>query len=367
MKRKLGLRRVVLASAVLALFGGPAASSGCGAGFAPPSQIDGLRVLAVVADKPYAMPRDTVNFTMTYDDGTVSANGPDAGARPINIVWMAGCVDPVGDEYFGCYAQLAPVFEAVAKHEPPPPGFAFGFGTTFSIQLPEDIISRLPPPPHGSPQYGIAFVFFAACAGSIRPLATPDMGGLAGSFPLECVDAEGNRLGADSFVPGYTQIYAFSPYRPNQNPVVTGFTVNGSDMDAGVTDAGVTDADTVPTCSVPEDDRNTPGGCGHTDPFKTCTNYRISVVVPNNVAERDPGTEDQNGNELLEVVWVDYFADRGDVQDPILLVSDATLGIQADYSTTWIAPPTPGIAKLWAVVHDSRGGETVAMRRIVVQ
>jgi hypothetical protein len=108
-------------------------------------------------------------------------------------------------------------------------------------------------------------------------------------------------------------------------------------------------------------------GCGAVNPFSTCSNYQISVQVPNNVAEIDPATKNSNGQPLHEAVWVDYFADRGDIQTPILLVSDPTLGIQGDYSTIWIPPPTSGVANLWAVVHDSRGGEAVIERQVTVQ
>jgi hypothetical protein len=360
MKHVRKLRHLALAGIVLAIFGGPAASAGCTGGFPPPSQIDGLRVLAVVADKPYAQPGDTVNFTMTYDDGMLSTN-PDAGARNINVLWIGGCINPAGDEYYGCYAQLGPAFEALLSGKTPPQAVSVGFGKTFSLTLPSNLISGRPPPPKGSPSYGLAYVFFAACAGHIQPLTMLDSGGLAGSFPLECVDDQGNRLGADSFVPGYTEVFAFDPPRTNANPVVWDFTITGAD------DAGYSPTEAVPVCSVPDSTRNGPTGCGHTDPFQVCGNYQISVVVPHDVAEVDPGTMDANGHPQREAVWVDYYADSGNIKDPILLVSDQTLGILSSFGTTWIPPSSPGTAHLWAVVHDSRGGQTVEERTIVVE
>src|SRR4029079_13330971 len=95
----------------------------------------------------------------------------------------------------------------------------------FTLHLPPDLISRRPLPPDG-PHYGVAYVFFAACAGTIKPVP-PDSTGRAGSFPLGCFDAQDNRLGADSFVPGYTQIYSFEDGRTNDNPPVSGLTLDG--------------------------------------------------------------------------------------------------------------------------------------------
>ena len=89
-------------------------------------------------------------------------------------------------------------------------------------------------------------MFFAVCAGSIEPLSagTGGGGGAAGpgrygevpGFPIGCFDASGQQLGADSFVPGYTQVYAFADGRTNHNPVVLGLAIAGAEVDAG--DAG---------------------------------------------------------------------------------------------------------------------------------
>jgi hypothetical protein len=382
MKQKHPLRRIILGSLAVAVLAAPVAGAGCGAGFAPISQVDSLRVLGVVADKPYAQPGENVTFTMTYDDRSK--------ATPL-IVWLGRCFDPIGDEYFGCYQQLG---AALGGFDPShlPPGV--GFGDTFTLTLPEDIISRRPMPTGNIPYYGIAFVFFAVCDGTLQPVQ-PEGTGLAGSFPIGCFDSMGNRLGADRFVPGYTQVYAFADGRTNQNPrVVTddgkpgnvgGIIVEKLDVNDDLVSGGaVGPGDTVDSCFVSEADRQL-SGCGRTDPYQVCTQYQITVDVPDDVAELDPSTTDMNNNPLHEVVWVDYFADRGDVDNPILLVSDATLGIQRgtdglgnpqdQFATKWIAPPSvltdagpvSQTVNIWAVVHDSRGGETVVTRRLTVQ
>src|SRR5262249_40406118 len=56
-------------------------------------------------------------------------------------------------------------------------------------------------------------------AGKIGPVP-PSGTGKAGSFPFGCFDPDGNQLGPDSFVPGYTQVYAFEDGRVNANPRV---------------------------------------------------------------------------------------------------------------------------------------------------
>lgn len=346
------LRRFVLSALTAGLFAAPAASSGCAAGFAPISEVRSLRVLAVQADKPYANPGDEVSFEMTYHDGL----GSD---RPVQIVWIGGCFDPPGDAYYGCYPQLASVFASGDLGQILGSGFV-GLGETFKLTLPEDIISRRPKPTGGSPYYGIAYVFFLACAGTIGP-ATDEGSGLAGSFPIGCFDEEGNRLGADAFVPGYTQIYAFADGRENKNPEVLGITMDGAPLE---------DGKEVTSCKVSEEDRLGPPGCGRPDPFKECTSYTIDIVLPDDperVAETDPDARQADGSYLREAVWVDYFTDNGSFDADIKLVSDAVEGLRDNHDVKWIGPSKPGPAHIWAVVHDARGGQTVIERELVVK
>src|SRR5262249_31524206 len=151
----------------------------------------------------------------------------------------------------------------------------------------------------------------------------------------------------DNFVPGYTQVYAFEDGRTNQNPTictdrdpmmcpgdnkrgnVNGIIVQELDDNDNLVSGGIVkDGDTVASCSVSEANRSTAGGCGRTNPYKACSRYQITVDVPDDVAEPDPSSTDMNGNPLHEIVWVDYFADGGDIETPVLLVSDAIAGIQ---------------------------------------
>jgi hypothetical protein len=378
------VRRAILGSLALAMLAAPVLASGCAAGFEPISQVDTLRVLAVVADKPYAQPGDQVTLEMTYDNPS--------GAKPL-VAWVAGCVNPPGGQYYLCYEQLAPVLQSFASGQLPP---GVGLGDTFTFTVPDmpGMQGILSPPACTSPSarsYGVAYVFFAVCNGTLGP-APSEGSGLAGSFPIGCFDSMGNPLGENDFVPGYTQVYAFCDKRTNQNPRIAigdgfgGIVVQKIDADDNLVSGGtVGPNDTLDSCPVAEADRSTSGGCGKTDPYQACTGYQITVDVPDDVAEPDPSSTDMNGNELHEIVWVDYFADGGDIDSPVLLVSDATTGIQRGtdglgnpqnkFATRWVAPspvdvdgsPTTQTVNIWAVVHDSRGGETVATRQLTVQ
>lgn len=352
-------RRPILATIAALAFGGPAAASGCGASFTPISQIDGMRVLAVEADKPYASPGDTVTFQMSYYDGYVDPENPNGATRPVQIVWLGGCFDPEGDQYFQCYSQIAPLLQGLNPNGPLPD--FVGFGDTFSLKLPEDIVTRRPQPPSGTPWYGIAYVFFAVCAGRLGPVPA-EGSGAAGSFPLGCFDSDNNRLGAESFVPGYTQVYVFADGRTNANPTITGMTIEKKTIEPGLDKAAEIEA-----CDVPDDQRLGPYGCGKEDPAKTCGDFEIEVVVPEDVAETDPDAKNSDGTYLKEVVWVDYFADRGNLDTPTTLVSDATTGYIKKHSTKYVAPAEPGPVNVWAVVHDSRGGQSIIQRYLRVK
>ncbi|NUQ72274.1 MAG: hypothetical protein HUU21_01830 [Polyangiaceae bacterium] len=329
-------------------------SPGCAAGDDPPSKINSLRVLAVTADKPYAAPGETIHFSMEVHDGGGSG-------QPVEITWIGGCFDPEGDLYYACFEDLAGAFteEAGGGSEVT---IAQGQGLTeFSLTLPEDIISRRPPPAAG-PHYGIAYLFFIACAGTLKymPEAASGEAGSV-SLPFGCFDENGARLGADRFVPGYTQIYSFADGRGNENPKVEGFLFNGAPAPE--------DDDALPvvkTCPLSEDERRA-SGCSADDPFDVCPAFPIDVIVDPSVAELDPGATTPEGDVLREIVWVGYFADKGDIDGDTALVSGAVEGFHGDHGARWIAPAEPGITTLWAIARDSRGGTTVLRRRVRVE
>jgi hypothetical protein len=70
---------------------------------------------------------------------------------------------------------------------------------------------------------------------------------------------------------------------------------------------------------------------------------------------------------MSEAVWVDYYADGGDLSGDAALVSDATSGYKDDHSVKWLPPSTPGLVSIWATLHDNRGGTTVGRRYVRVE
>jgi hypothetical protein len=345
--RRAALAALVAAPAALSLW-----ANACSVPFKPPSQVDGLRIVSVELDKPYAEPGDTVRLEMTLADGR-----EDASNVP-NIIWIGGCVNPPGGSYFGCYEQLADLFASFGQGGPPPAG-TIGGGpgvTLFETTLPEDIVSSAPEA-NFDIKVGTAFVFFVVCGGELRPVEI-DGETEAASFPLGCFDDDGTQLGPEAFVPGFTQVFVFEDLRPNANPVVNGLVVDGETVPADtVLEAKV--------CSIPAADR-AQSGCAAPDEFAECDALEIDVDVPEESAEIEPDATDAEGQPLNEVVWVSYFTNGGEFENDLKLVADATTGFVEERSTRWVPPEEPGIYSIWAVVRDNRGGSRTVTHTVQV-
>lgn len=340
---------------VLGAFAAIGVAASCAPGFDPPSTVDGLRVLGVDLDRSYANPGDTVTFRMTVTDGLRDAEGK---PRPLQIAWIGGCYNPEGDQYFLCLPQLADVFSQgfgastsglVKLDVTSPEDDGKPSAHTFSLTLPSDLVSSRPAPTDG-PHYGLAYVFFAACAGTLAP-AEFDPNAATLDFPLACLDGDGNPQGADSFVPGYTQVYSFADGRTNANPPVTSLTLNGIELPSDPALAPV-----IPRCGVSEEDRRK-AGCAREALLDDCTEHTLDAVVPD-VAEALPESGGEIGGALREAVWVNYYADGGELDGPVRLVSDSAKGYLPAHSAKWLAPSTPGLVSLWALARDQRGGQT---------
>jgi hypothetical protein len=372
------LRRAILGTLAMTALFGPAISSGCAVSFSPPGKVNSLRVISVTADKPYIEPipasecaedleRCTVHFDMeVYDGYGVATTGAE---RPINILWIGGCFNPEGDQYSLCIFPALALFEqskdaidAIKNGEQPQfqPGLPVGLGQQFSMIVP-DIVSSRPPPQYG-PHYGISYVFFLACAGYFGLIdADPSA---AGSFPIGCFDHEtGKPQGAESFVPGYTQIYSFADGRINQNPEILNITFDGEPIPESLAEIP-----TIPPCDVPPDERNQPASCTRQDAFTACQTYEIDIEVPEDAAEIDPEAMSDDGQPLSETVWVNYLTDTGDLESDIKLVNDPQTGyLEERKGVKWIPPAEPGLATIWAVVRDARGGSSMMVRYVRVE
>lgn len=371
------LRRAVLGALGAAALFGPSVFSGCAVNFSPPGKINSLRVLAVTTDKPYVEPvpaeecatdpeRCTVRFHMEVYDGLgVEQTGEE---RPINILWIGGCFNPEGDQYSLCIFPALAIFDqakggidAIKNGEVPefPAGLPVGVGKDFSVIVP-DIVSSRPEPTFG-PHYGVGYVFFLACAGYFDLLDEDPSA--AGNFPIGCFDYEtGKPQGAESFVPGYTQIYSFADGRMNGVPEILGLTIDGEDIPEDLDQIP-----TIPACDVPPDERNQPASCTREDAFTACASYEIQVEVPEDVAEVDPEAKGDDGQPLTETVWVNYATDTGDFESDIKLVNDPQTGYQEKHKVRWIPPAEPGLATIWATVRDARGGSSFVVRYVRVE
>lgn len=321
------------------------ALAGCGAEFDPPSELKSLRVLGVQKDKPYAQPGDDVNVKMLWHDGS-----PDA-PRPVIRAFLSGCFNPVGDLYAGCFTSFAD-----------PANIQFQEGSDeFSFSIPEDIITNRPPPADPKqPRYGLAYLFFAVCAGERLTVVEPTA---EAGFPLRCLDENDEPLGADDFVAGYSQVYVFDDFT-NTNPIVTGFSFRNVEHDADdpftcVGDECVAEAtEPVDADSVDCDEQaeRCVRACPDDGDAIECDEHPFAPLIDRDSVEPDSVTAAAYGRDYEEQMWVNYYVTRGSVRSPVRLVNDATSGYNEDYGTKFYAPKDPGPVRLFAVVHDNRGG-----------
>jgi hypothetical protein len=296
-------------------------SDGCSNNFTPESLINSVRILAVQADQPYALPGATVSMSVLAFDGRPTK------PEPMVISWLPqSCFNPPNDDYYGCF----PAF-ASSLHSGVDLSSQLAAGNDFSFQLPADIISSHVNTTGGDP-YGLAVVFEFACAGHVEytPAAA---GGAPDGVPFACFDATGTKLGADAFVFSYALVYSFND-RTNENPVINGLTYAGKAVDV---DAGIT----TPHCTVSDID--------------DCPTTALDTVVPPSSQQPDPGTS-LPGESLKEEIWVDYYLTSGKMKDDTEILYDPHAGALSGTADDLYAAQTAGDEQIWAVVHDNRGG-----------
>lgn len=346
---------------------------GCGPTMESPTEIQTLRILGVQKDKPYAVPGEEVKLTMLWHDGSPRAADP---ARQVRIYWVGGCLNPPGDAYSGCYQQFANASgDPTVPSGPASPIQLAPGDKTFSVRIPTDAENEGVPVLHPSqdpklPAYGLSYVFFAVCAGTLW--VQPD----DQRFPFRCLGGDGRELGPDDFVLGYSAIYFFAPradgkpYR-NLNPVNGGL-LFGSEH---VTEEGATcsiddpNNDCVGTC----DDtgcanpplaeptcENTPALCiphcpDDGDPDK-CPPHELRLDIDRSTFEKDQVTNEAYGHDYDEQMWIDYYATAGKFHSATKLLNDASTGYNSANGTQYYAPKATGPVRLWVVTHDNRGG-----------
>lgn len=292
--------------------------------FEAPSQVDGVRVLANRADSPYAVPGATVNITSLAVDARPNPS------EPMHVYWLPGaCINPPGDLYYQCFSQFGGVLPSGVDLGP-----LLTAGDSFSFQMPADVIES-----HanidGRDPYGLAVVFTLACAGRVE-YVPPVPGGSPDAVPFVCLDSAGARLGANDFVFAYSLVYAFAD-RSNENPVLEQVTYGGTPLDP---DQGLS----ISHCQESKID--------------DCPATKLDVSVPSSSQELDPSNLDGNGNPLKVTLYVQYFSTGGKISNDTVVIFDPRNGRLRATGDDFRAPLRAGEYRMWAVVHDNRGGVT---------
>ncbi|HEX2735929.1 MAG TPA: hypothetical protein VHM70_30220 [Polyangiaceae bacterium] len=350
----------------------------CGSEFDSISQLEGLRVMAVQKDHPYAKPGEKVELQMLYHDTGVRKAGQAEGpARPVSIVWLSGCVNPPSDLYALCLQFYRQAFSAagvdgslsdlnaaqagqllmVAQRL----GIGFGQGDKFELTVPHDIISSHPPSNDPKqPPYGLNYVFFAACAGELRFDSK-------GDFPVACYDAQGKQLGARDFIAGYTGVYSYESIG-NDNPVILGLDVAGKAVPAERLCIG-TACEPLPSdpkrkCAA---DDPVVKRCKDPDNTGSCAKLALKVKVDPKSVEPDGTLTLRQGSLVQEQMWSNFHTDRGKFTHDVALVNDTTTGFNKKPETDYLAPSVAGPAQIWAVVRDNRAGVQWARTQVCVK
>lgn len=366
-RRALALRflcaSVLLAGGALSVLG----TSACGTGFDPVSKIQGVRILATKADKPFAQPGDTVNLTMLVADGRADKT------RAITVSWIpAVCTNPRSDLYYACFAPgggtdagasdaslgiseggttasdggdaglqapsgntgagaLASIIAKIPPHTNLTPFLPQG--NTYSFKVPADIVSSHPPTPGAARPYGLAILFNYACAGHLE-LVPFDKSGNPLQIPIGCFDEFGQQVKADDGLFGLYREYVYLDIT-NHNPVIDSFTQDGNPVDLK---AGIT----LDHCTASH--------------RSDCQKVKLTPVVPETSWELNPDSNDGKGTIQHEEIWVDYYSTIGDLGDDARLLYDVGAGKIQKTEVEYQPPSDPGEGTLWAVVHDNRGG-----------
>ncbi|MDI1479217.1 hypothetical protein [Polyangium sp. y55x31] len=292
--------------------------------FAPENEVSSVRILATRADKPYATPGDMVNLDVLAFDGRKEK------AQPMRMFWIPTvCTDPPEGAPYECYPAFASAFprgEDLTPH--------LKEGTSFSLEVPEDLLGMPGPPGPGSaPFYKTLVVFNMACAGHVEYVGARGRGPQA--VPFGCFDAEQKELGPEDFMFAFSRVFVF-PMLPNSNPVIDHLTFDGKTVDPS-------DGITMDRCAMPE--------------IEQCPAKPLDISVPEASQEPDPSYFTAEGKMGKERVLVDYYITGGQVNSTRLLY-DPESGKVGTTVADLRAPLAAGEEVLFAVVRDNRGGIT---------
>jgi hypothetical protein len=302
------------------------AAYGCGSDFSPKNEVQQIRILAAKADIPYAHVGETVNLEVLADDGRRTPN-----KKPMRVFWFpAPCINPPGDQYYFCYAAIAQLPERQNLTS------VLVEGTKTSITIPQNALDGVVLRPGQTERYVTAYNFVVACAGHVERIPLKS-GQNLNQLPIACFDDEtGLELDAGSFVVGFTRVFVFDTRR-NTIPVLDGVTFQGQPIDPAV---GVKTG----TCVKDKNDQ--------------CQTVKLNVNFPDSDAEIDPDNVDANGRVLRETIYVDWYTTNGRFRTDRKIVYDGNLGRPPKTDAEFEPPNDPVKGKMWAILHDNRGGTT---------
>ncbi|HEX5099656.1 MAG TPA: hypothetical protein VFV94_09165 [Polyangiaceae bacterium] len=330
---------------------------GCGNDFTAPSAIGGLRVLAVQQGNGTIMPGSKVKLSMLLADNRIIGRAEGEPAPELNVVWLAGCNNPPGRQYFACLPVLRELAAGLGDGSAPA-GTAgkLGTGTEFEVSIPDDILTTAPLVPHDPIHYGVSYVFFVACAGI--PGFDPS---ITEGIPVTCTAPDGKAVGTSGMVVGFTTLYTYDG-AANLNPILTALDFDGEEMPATLVDRPAT------SCTVDEDCAPK-AGQSHKHPRICTLDTRTCAPVLNACSSGDDCPEVrvtpridtasvERYTDGYEVIWASYYATSGAMKEDARLVVDRTAGLTGDPTTLWKIPDKRGTSRFWVTVNDQRGGAT---------
>lgn len=354
------LRAFVFATSVLT------SMAGCDEPADRPSEIQSLRVLAVRSEQPFPKPGSEPLLEMLLEDRGAAAVLPDGGKRPVQVLWLAPCVNPPGDLFYACYPALQQAAMMIgddglrtgALPSGAPAGLA-GFGLSFSPAIPPNVITSHPRGEGVVHPFGVVYVFFAACAGELRSLPSADV---RYELPIGCFrPGTDQALGQADFEFGFYPLYVYDDVSNANPPVVRVDFVKaaggacGSD---GSCEAGTACGKeglclpVVPACREPDED--------------DCPSHAINPVLGPSPAEKAV-TARLGDDAPLETVWVDYYATAGSFDKDARVIHDVESGYADEYYGAWRANAPVGTeVRLYAVVRDNRDGVTWKWQDVIV-
>lgn len=307
-------------SALSALLLTLTAAVGCAPEFEPASRVVSLRVLAQVADLPFAQPGETVQ---------IQSLSHAVDGETIDWAWTA-CVNPAASTVQGCLDQLAETSRVTGTA----PILAQGPDLSqFSYTVPSDAFTSLPAVAQSTAFVGVLSV---ACPGDVRAEPGPN------HLPWNCKErGSGRTLELSEYVIGMKRIMVRHSDR-NSNPVIEQVTFDGEDWPAD-------ELKEVTACDTESND------------YKPCSEVsKHQIAARPSAASVQSGTT-EFGRAFQEQVVIEYYATEG--------IFEHEIKIAADPVTGWAARKAASgqDLTLWMVVHDDRGGATWAERHVHVQ